>query len=307
MSSHSSLALPRTGTGTTGILLTCLAVMLFASHDALAKYLGGIYPLLMVAWVRFTSQTLVMSIFFGPRRDIRLLKTSYPGLQLLRALLLIATSLCFVSGLRYLPLAEMSALHGLSPLLLTATSVVVLGERVSRGQWLAVLGGFVGVLIIMRPGGALFSPAMLFPLGSATFFALYQLLTQRLCRTEDATTCNFISGLLISLLVTLLLPFYWQTPSLPHMLLMLGMGACGTCGHLLMSKSYRYASPATLAPFSYGQIVCAGILGVLFFNHVPDHWTMAGITIIIASGLIAIFCKRSETGLPSHSRPARTL
>lgn len=171
-------------------------------------------------------------------------------------------------------------------LLVTALSVPLLKEKVSLGQWLAVLTGFIGVLFIVRPGGALFTPAALFPLGSALCFGLYQLLTRMLANSDSPTTSNFLAGIFNTLIMSLLVPFFWQTPSLLHGLMMIALGGCGMGGHLLLTQAFRHAPPATLAPFSYGQIIFAGLLGLLVFGHVPDAWALLGILVICASGLV---------------------
>ena len=171
-----------------GIALICLAVLLFASHDTLAKYLSVFYPIVMVVWARYVVHTLLMLVIFVPRTGFSaVVRTKRPGLQLLRALCLIGTSLFFTTGLRYIPLAEATSVNFLAPLLVTALSVPLLGEQVTRSQWLAVLAGFVGVLIVVRPGGALFTPAIFLPLCSALCFGFYQLLTRKLSGIDSPT------------------------------------------------------------------------------------------------------------------------
>lgn len=254
-----------------GIALICLAVLLFASHDALSKYLSGFYPIVMVVWARYVVHTLLMLVVFVPRTGLSaVVRTRRPLLQLARALCLIGTSLLFTTGLRYIPLAEATAVNFLAPLLVTALSVPLLGERVSRGQWIAVLAGFVGVLIVIRPGGALFTPAILLPLGSAFCFGCYQLLTRKLSATDSPTTSNFLTGIFNSLIMTALVPFFWTVPTFGHALFMLGLGTCGMLGHMLLTQAFRHAAPAMLAPFSYGQIIFAGMFGYLIFDHSPD-------------------------------------
>ena len=256
-----------------GIALICLAVLLFASHDTLSKYLSAFYPIVMVVWARYVVHTLLMLVVFVPRSGFSaVVRTKRPGLQLLRALCLIGTSLLFTTGLRYIPLAEATAVNFLAPLLVTALSVPFLGERVSRAQWLAVLAGFVGVLIVVRPGGALFTPAILLPLGSALCFGFYQLLTRKLSGVDSPTTSNFLTGILNSLIMSALLPFFWSTPTLVHGLFMIGLGTCGMLGHMLLTQAFRHAAPAMLAPFSYGQILFAGLFGYLIFDHTPDQY-----------------------------------
>ncbi|QXI29834.1 DMT family transporter [Pseudomonas vanderleydeniana] len=276
-----------------GIALICGAVLLFASHDALSKYLSGFYPIVMVVWARYVVHTLLMLVVFVPRSGFSaVVRTRRPGLQLLRALCLIGTSLFFTTGLRYIPLAEATSVNFLAPLLVTALSVPLLGERVSRGQWAAVIAGFVGVLIIIRPGSALFTPAILLPLCSALCFGFYQLLTRMLSGVDSPTTSNFLTGILNSLIMTAMLPFFWSAPTLVHGLFMIGLGTCGMLGHLLLTQAFRHAPPAMLAPFSYGQILFAGMYGYLVFDHMPDMFAVIGIAVICLSGLLVAWGQR---------------
>lgn len=278
-----------------GIALICLAVLLFASHDTLSKYLSAFYPIVMVVWARYVVHTLLMLVVFVPRSGFSaVVRTKRPGLQLLRALCLIGTSLLFTTGLRYIPLAEATAVNFLAPLLVTALSVPFLGERVSRGQWLAVLAGFVGVLIVVRPGGVLFTPAILLPLGSALCFGFYQLLTRKLSGIDSPTTSNFLTGIFNSLIMSALLPFFWSTPSFVHGLFMIGLGTCGMLGHMLLTQAFRHAAPAMLAPFSYGQILFAGLYGYLIFDHTPDRYGLIGIAVICLSGLAVAWTQRKR-------------
>ncbi|WP_313325300.1 DMT family transporter [Pseudomonas qingdaonensis] len=275
------------------IALMCMAVLLFASHDALSKYLSGFYAIVMVVWARYVVHTLLMLVVFVPRSGFSaVVRTRRPGLQLARALCLIGTSLFFTTGLRYIPLAEATAVNFLAPLLVTALSVPLLGERVSRAQWLAVLAGFVGVLIVVRPGGALFTPAILLPLCSAFCFGCYQLLTRKLSGIDSPTTSNFLTGIFNSLIMTALVPFFWSMPTLGHGLFMIGLGTCGMLGHMLLTQAFRHAAPAMLAPFSYGQILFAGLYGYLIFNHTPDAYGVVGIAVICLSGLSVAWAQR---------------
>jgi len=278
-----------------GIALICMAVLLFASHDTLSKYLSGFYPIVMVVWARYVVHTRVMLVLFVPRSGFSaVVRTKRPGLQLLRALCLIGTSLFFTTGLRYIPLAEATAVNFLAPLLVTALSVPLLGEQVTRNQWLAVLAGFVGVLIVVRPGGALFTPAILLPLASALCFGFYQLLTRLLSGIDSPTTSNFLTGILNSLIMSALLPFFWSTPTLVHGLFMIGLGTCGMLSHMLLTQAFRHAAPAMLAPFSYGQILFAGMYGYLIFDHTPDSFGIVGIVVICLSGLTAAWAQRKR-------------
>lgn len=275
-----------------GIALVVVATFLFASHDALSKLLGGIYPIIMVVWVRYLVHTLLMAGIFLPKAGLAVLRTRRPLLQTLRALSLLSTSLLFTAGLQYLPLAEATAVNFLAPVLVTALSVPLLKERVTPGQWLAVVMGFIGVLVVVHPGGAMFTPAILFPFGSALGFCFYQLLTRKLAAHDTPTTSNFYAGLCNTLILTALVPFFWQVPQWPHVPLMLGLGGCGMTAHLLLTQAFRHAAPALLAPFSYCQIVFAGLLGLVVFGQVPDGTSLVGIAVICLSGLGAAWMQR---------------
>ncbi|POA18980.1 EamA/RhaT family transporter [Pseudomonas sp. FW300-N1A1] len=277
-----------------GILLIVVATFLFSTHDALSKYLSGFYPVVMVVWARYVVHTLLMAGIFLPQSGLRVLRTRRPLLQLLRALCLLGTSLLFTTGLLYIPLAEATAVNFLAPVLVTALSVPLLGERVTRGQWLAVICGFGGVLIIVHPGGELFTLAAALPLGSALFFCFYQLLTRKLSEVDSPTTSNFFAGLCNTLVMSALVPMFWHVPSVTHGLLMLALGGCGMTAHLFLTQAFRYAAPALLAPFGYCQIVFAGLLGWLLFAHTPSLTTVMGITVICLSGLAAAWQQRRQ-------------
>jgi drug/metabolite transporter (DMT)-like permease len=277
-----------------GIVLIVVATFLFSSHDALSKYLSGFYPVVMVVWARYLVHTLLMAGIFLPQSGLGVLRTKRPLLQLLRALCLLGTSLFFTTSLLYIPLAEATAVNFLAPVLVTALSVPLLGERVTRGQWVAVIFGFIGVLIIVHPGGDLFTPAVLLPFCSALFFCFYQLLTRKLSEVDSPTTSNFFAGLCNTLVMSALVPFFWQVPSLLHGVMMLALGACGMTAHLMLTQAFRVAAPALLAPFSYCQIVFAGLLGWLLFSHTPTLTTVLGIVLICLSGLAAAWQQRRK-------------
>ncbi len=269
-----------------------VATFMFASHDAMSKYLSGFYPIILIVWARYLVHTLLMAGIFLPQSGLRVLRTRRPLLQVLRALCLLGVSLLFTTGLMFMPLAEATSVIFLAPLLVTALSGPLLGERVSIGQWVAVSVGFMGVLIIVHPGGDLFTPAVLLPLSAALCFSLYQLLTRRLSTVDSATTSNFLAGLVNTLVMSALVPFFWYVPSFQHGLMMLALGGLGMGAHLLLTHAFRHAAPALLAPFGYVQIVFAGLLGLLIFGHTPDLTTLAGILVICLSGLAAAWQNR---------------
>lgn len=278
-----------------GVLLVLFAGSMLATHDGFSKYLTQSYPLIMVVWLRYLIQTLVMALLFAPKMRWTLLQTRRPWLQLSRSLSLLAVSLLFISGLRYIPLGEATAVIFLAPLIVTVLSALLLREQVSKGQWVAVTLGFLGVLFIVRPGGELFTPAILLPFSAAFCFALYQLITRKLASTDHALTSNFLSGLFGSVMLLLLLPGHFTTEIADiDLLFMLILGVLAMTAHILITIALQYATAATLAPFTYGQIVFAGLVGYIAFAHVPDVWAILGVLIISLSGLTVAYLQHQQ-------------
>lgn len=276
------------------VLLIMCAGVLLASQDGGASYLSMIYPLVMVIWARYVAQSSLMFVLFAPRMGGRILRTQRPWLQLLRGLTLVAVSLLFIGGLAYIPLAEATAVIFLSPLMLTLYSALT-GERISRGQWISLAFSLLGVLVIVRPGSELFTPAILLPVLAAASYAAYQLITRKLSSTDHGVTSNFLSSLVGTLVLSLLVPFFWETPTPGMALKMFGLGALGMVAHLLLTQALRIASAASLAPFTYLNIVFAGLVGWVLFDQVPDLLAMLGMGIIIASGVgFALVSRRAQ-------------
>lgn len=261
------------------------AVSTFAVLDTTAKYLSRTYPVPLIVWMRYALHVLVMLAFLGPRVGWGLATSRRPGLQVIRGVVLAASSLFFFAGLAFMPIAEASAITFLAPLLVTAMSAYFLGERVRRSAWAALAAGLVGVLLIVRPGGAVFSPAVLLPLATAVCFATYQLLTRRLAGIDSTIATLFIGALVGTLVVSLLLPFYFGLPqSAFHALLFLMLGVLGAAGHFVLIRAFEYAPPGVLAPFVYTQLLTVLVLGFLVFGEFPDGWSLVGMAIIVLSG-----------------------
>lgn len=273
-----------------GILFIFSAVFLFASSDALSKYLTTFYPVVMVLWVRYVVHISLMLLALRPTSFKALVTTEHPKLQIIRGLCMVNTNLMFISALHYIPLAEGTAIIYLSPLIVTALSAPLLGERIAPIQWIAVAIGFIGVLFIVRPSGGMFNPVALLALGAALSFSLYQIITRKLNHTDSSSTTNFISGLVSTLVTSLLLPFFWKTPTLYYAVLMVILGVSALVSHLWMTKAYQHAKPSTLAPFTYTQLLFAGCIGYVFFNQIPDFLGLVGMVIIVAGGLL-VFSK----------------
>ncbi len=238
------------------------------------------------------TQSLLMAGIFGPRMGLDMVRTKQLKLQLARGLCMLVASVCFVMGLRYVPVGEATAVVFLSPIVVTWYAGRVLKEKINTGQWIAVIIGLLGVLIIVRPGSALFTPAILLPLATSISMAIFQILTRRLLESDHIVSTNFVTSLICTVLMSLVVGHFWQTPTIGDFILVLVSGSLAMIGHMLLTYSYRYASIVTLAPFSYAQIVFAAIVAFLFFGHMPDGMTLAGMGVIILSGVCLIWWQR---------------
>ena len=275
-----------------GLALVMAAVFCFAFLDATAKWLSQFYPTGQVVWARYTVGTLFAIAYAARSLGFRMFHTTRPWLQVARgALLVICTALNFVA-LRYLPLADTLALLFTSPLMTCALSVPLLGEKVGWRRWSAIGVGFAGILLIVRPGFAEVHWSMLCAVGSAFFGALYNIATRRVAGYDHAMVSLVYVSLIGALIATPALAMGWSTPMGWHWLLFLALGICGGFGHLLLINAFSNAPASTLAPFSYTQILWTTILGYLLFDRLPDLWTVAGIAVIICSGLYLLHRER---------------
>ncbi|MEO8627264.1 MAG: DMT family transporter [Betaproteobacteria bacterium] len=275
-----------------GVMLIMLAVFLFSSMDTLAKLALKSYPLQPLIWARYAVHLMFMLILFAPRMGLRLIKTKRVGLQTLRGLLLVGSTGFFYLSLQYLPLAEAAAISFVAPVIVTALSGPMLGERVTARHWLAVILGFAGVLIIIRPNGGLLTFAVVFPLSTAMLFALYQIVTRKLAGRENPFTSLFYTALVGAIITTAILPFAWVTPTLTQAGLMIAIGCLGGFGHFLLIRAVELASPIALAPFVYTQLLWSTVLAFLVFHELPDAVSLLGMLVIVAAGLMAVDWKR---------------
>lgn len=269
-----------------GPLLMCLTCLCFAALDTLIKYLSKGLPLTEVIWVRYTVQTIAIVVLFAPKMKGRILRTANPRLQMLRGGCLLAASLFVINGLSRLPLTETTAVLFLAPLIITLLSGPVLGERVLPVDWIAVMLGFVGVLVIVRPGGGLLTWAILFPVGTACCNAVYQMVTRSFHSAEHPVTTNLYTGLVGMVVLAPVMPFVWQWPDLQQGVVLVLAGLVGGLAHYVITKALECSSAAALGPYSYTQLVWAAMLGFLVFGALPDAVTWLGICIIASSGLL---------------------
>lgn len=271
-----------------GIALLLLAVACFATLDSSVKYLSLGISVLMAIWFRYLFQALAMSAVVLPTRGWRSLQTVHPRLHLLRALLLLSTSLLGFFSVKYMPVGEFTAIIMLTPMVTTLLAATFLKEKVSALRWLLVAGGFCGALLVAQPGGATSGWTLLLPLGCTLANSIYQILTSRMARTEHAMTLNFYSGWGGALVLTAALPWIWQTPADGQTWALLCLtGATGTLGHFALGAAFGRAPAATLAPYLYAQIGFAMLAGWLVFAHVPGRVELAGIALIAVCGATA--------------------
>jgi drug/metabolite transporter (DMT)-like permease len=270
----------------TGIALMCGAVACFAMLDTTAKYLNLYMSTLQVVWARYTGAFLFPFIVSNPWTRPGLARTTRPVLQLVRSVLLLGSTMCNFAALRYLQLDEAIALVFSTPFFVAALSGPMLGEWVRWRRWAAIAVGFVGVLVVVRPGPGTFQPAALLSLSAALFYALYSITTRILARTDSNGTTLFYSNIVGAVALLPVVPFVWTTPSDPLVIaLMVATGAIGSFGHYLLIAAHRLAPAAVLSPFIYTEIVLVIMLGFLVFGDLPNRFTLAGAAIVVVSGL----------------------
>jgi drug/metabolite transporter (DMT)-like permease len=292
-----------------GITLVIAATGFFATLDTTTKFVSASVPLLMALWFRYFFQAIATTAVVLPLRGLAVLRTAHPKFQCLRGLLLLLSSLFAFLSLKYMPVAEFTAIGAIVPLLITLLAATALGEKVSALRWLLVLGGFAGTLIIIRPGGEDFTWALLLPLGMVATNTGFQVLTSRLAKTEDPITMHLYTGWVGTLLASLALPFVWTAlPSWSLWGWLLLMGVAATVGHFMLILGYMRAPAATLTPYLYAQIAFAMVGGWIVFSHVPDGWSMIGMVMIAICGALgAWLTARESRALKEFSvRPAES-
>jgi drug/metabolite transporter (DMT)-like permease len=278
-----------------GVAFIVLAVMCFAALDTSTKRVALVVPVVMLMWVRCLFQTVLTCAALLPSRGRALFHTRKPGLQFLRGVLLLLCSVCGFFSLLFMPVGEFTAIIMVTPLVITVMAALLLHEPVSWLRWCCVVGGFVGCLVVIRPGSEAFHWAMLLPLLLVAANTGYQLLTSHLSKTEDPGTLHFYTGLVGLLITTVALPWVWQSLSLPVWGLVMLVAAFGTLGHFVLILAYARAPVVVLTPYLYLQVGFAALGGWLVFSHVPDAWALAGIAIITASGVLGTWLTGRES------------
>lgn len=283
-----------------GIALMVLALFLLATMDAIAKYLTESLATTQILAVRFWIFFLFASVLAGRQGFSRSLRSPRPGLQILRALVLAVEMSAFIYAFSLMPLAEVHAIAAAAPLMVMALAAAFLGEKIGPRRWAAVGVGFVGVLIIIRPGSGVFNPLSLLPLAAAGGWAIYQILLRIVARTDSAITTTWFTAAVGIVCFSSIAPFVWRNPS-PEAWILLGViGVLGSIGHSLLPRAFSLAPASTLQPFAFTMPVWAALLGWFIFDHIPDRWTLIGGGIVIASGLYALWRERVVSNQAKH-------
>jgi len=280
-----------------GIGLMSITFVFFALLDCGAKWLVQTVPVLQVVFLRFFFHAALSTVMLAPKIGVRILHTRRPKLQFLRAMFMpIMTGLNFWA-LQYLQLAETGAIQFSVPIIIALIAAPLLGERMDGARWAAIGIGFVGVLIIVRPGTAGFHPALILSIINAVLYALFNLMTRQLAAHDSPETTQLYSSVGATLAIAPFALASWQAPpGALHWALLVGIGLSGGLGHYLLAVAHRHAPASVLAPFLYQQIIWMVLLGYLVFGDVPDAAVAVGAAIVIASGGYLLWRERKRAG-----------
>ena len=274
-----------------GILFLITSTIVFSVADVITKKLAATLPPPEVAWMRYITFAAFIIPFVLIKGGPALLRSQRPGLQVVRGLGMVGSSIMFIQSLPHLPVADATAIFFVSPILIMALSVLFLGESVGWRRWTAAAVGLIGVLIVVRPGTGAFQPAAFLPILSASSWAVGAVVTRKISGDQALTTLAY-SASVGSIVLSALMPFNWVTPNGTEIALGLCMGVLFAIGHWLVVLAYRHGNASMIAPFSYVQLIWAGTLGYLVFGTLPDSWTIAGAVIIAMSGFYTAYRER---------------
>ena len=270
-------------------------VLLFAMLETTAKFLSQTYPVPLIVWFRYVTHFFLMLLLLGPRYGSRLIKTDNPKAQIIRALLLMGSTLLYFTALSGLPLATAKSISFVSPLLVTIFALWFLKEHVSLGRWIAVVVGLLGVLLVISPSGK-FDWYFGLPLMAAVCYSLYQIMTRRFSATEHPVTTLFYTGFVGSIVISLIVPIFWMTPQIRDLPLFLFLGFAGAFGHFMLIKAMELEDASFLSPLTYVQLIWVTLLGYFAFDHLPTNVGFVGMAIIVGAGLyVALGARESST------------
>ena len=267
------------------ITFNLLAWIMLPIMDGFAKYLSSDLPVLQITWARyfFTVAFTLPIMFFFFRKN--LVWTDKPKLQLIRGLILLTANVCFFYSISIISLAKALTLAFIAPLIVTAFSPIFLGEKVGFRRWSAVITGFIGSMVVIRPGFVEINLASLAALGTGVMYGFYLIITRKLSSSDNPLLTLLLTGVVGAIIISFVMPFVWIKPTLNQWSMMAAIGIFACVGHLFIILSLKYADASKLAPFSYFEIVTNIIIGYYFFSDFPDKWTFLGLFIIILSGI----------------------
>ena len=271
----------------TGIFIMIIGMITLASTDAVSKHLTVTFAVVQILWIRFIIFAGVGAFAVIKKRGFNGLRTKRPIAQIVRASMLLSANLLAVYTLSLMPLADAHATLAIAPLLVTAASVPFLGEVIDVRRWIAIGTGFMGVLIILRPGLGVFDFVAIFPLAVAILFAGYNILTKIISRDDTNETTLFYTGATGLIVLSVIIPFFWISPSLIDWGWLIVAGIGGSFAHIFIITALHFAPASKLQPFNYVMLVWATILGFFIFDDLPDYLTVLGATVIVISGLYA--------------------
>ncbi|MEO8739886.1 MAG: DMT family transporter [Casimicrobiaceae bacterium] len=283
----------------TAVLLIVVASACFTTVDVTVKHLSQRYPVPLLVWARWGVQLLLTLAIVGPRLRWDLVRTDNLPLQLVRGAVLVASGTCFFTALKFMPIAEATALNYTAPMLVTLMAGFFLGERLTKPRWAFIVSGFIGMLVIVRPGTEVLNPAAFFALAGAGLYATFQILTRKLAG-ENLMVLLFYPCVVGTVVMSLVVPFFHYSAWYPisDILLFLGIGVMGFVGHMLFIRAFQVASASAIAPFTYMQLIWSTLAGWLVFGSFPDGWTMTGIVVIAGSGIVLTWYERWSANIP---------
>ena len=264
-------------------------ITLFATMDVAAKWVGRTYPLTAAVWLRYLVPTILVGGYLVATRGVKFAHAPRPLIQIFRGITLVVSTLCFWTALSRLPLVEAATVSFVCPTIVVIFSALLLGERPQRAHWIALVIGFVGVLIALRPGQVHDPVGAIAALSSAAFYAAYLVLTRKVADEADSLVLLFHANAIGALALTVLAPATARMPNIPAEWMILPvLGLFGMAGHWCLIKAYAIADASTLAPFMYVQLLIATFYGWLFYDNLPDGFTLFGMLVILASGLYVL-------------------
>jgi S-adenosylmethionine uptake transporter len=283
---------PAVASNARGIAFMAAGMFLFAAVDTQAKLLTETLHPFQIVWAR-QSGLLVGVIVLLAIKGFGILRTRNPGLQIARGLLAATSATIFISAIRHVPLADAIAVSFVAPFIVTVAGAVFLGEPVGARRWIAVSIGFIGTLIVLRPGMGVVHPAILLVMVAATCFALRQILSRVVAGTDRVETTVAYTAISASLALTLPLPFVWQSPASGTVIaLLFGIAILSAAGEVLVIKALEEAQAVVVAPVMYTLMIWGTMWGWLVFGQLPDAWTWTGASIIIATGIYTLHRER---------------